>query len=241
MEKCCQIIRAPGRKRARLFAEGLLGDVFLLKRLSRYWLRVVANSPGISNLEACHNLIESVWLCKPDFGLEASRDGSRHSVVLYPFGVIGEDANRYLRVPLRFLSPSMKQAVQCFLSYHEVATDFYEPITGMFMAETFAFNDELRRALDRYRELMVVCMLQTIAGVAVSWDRSNGVHMIQERVVRSFVSSRPVLGPKTLVAWNLALKKDGIESVCDAIERYRSKKNAKSPRPMPKHNILYIQ
>lgn len=233
MQECHQIIKTSGRNRARIFAEGLWSDPILLKRLARYWLRVIANKPGgVTNLEACHDLIQSVWIAKPDLGLEASRDGSRHSVILYPFGLIGEDANRYLRLPLRFLNPYMKQAVQCFLSFHELATDFYEASTGMFMAETFTFNDELSRSLEQYRDLLVVCVLRVIGEVAVQWGRNSVeedhqksiLNLVETSIIMPFVSKFPNLGPKTLKAWQIAIKPDGIQRVSRAIDLIKKKK-----------------
>lgn len=222
-KKCCQIIQASGRQRARIFSEGLLGDAALLMRLGRYWLRVVANSPGRSNLESCHHLIGRAWVCKPDFGLEASRDGSRHSVILYPFGIIGEGADRYLRVPLRFVSPVMKQASQCFLSFWEFSTDFHHPPTGMWMAESFEFNDEIRRVLDQYRDLMVVCILAAIAGDAISYgahfgrDRQESLRKAYEKIIQPFLSKHSDgLGPKTLRAWRMAIREGGVELVRQA-------------------------
>lgn len=205
--QCIQVIRSDNVQRTQFFAQGLFGDAELLQRAARDWIDTTSWFQDAA--AALSSLIHTAWVAAPKLGFEASRQGSRHTVTVYPFGW-GSAMTRVLRIPLGYMGPALKQAVQCFLASNACQSEWTHPTRGILVVGSFRYNSVLAEALQRYRVLIVCSILEAMCTKGRSYavikqrDPTDYLGELKDRFMHDFLKRHPTLRPQTEDAWKIA-------------------------------------
>ncbi len=217
LDLCKTVIRASEVERAELFAKRLFGNAKLLQQAAGDWVDELDWIGGIDS-DAGPALLHMVWTAQPVLAFEASREGARYIVTVYPFGIRGTLPS-LLRIPLRILETPLKQAVQCFLSSNACLGERIHPTRGVLIVDFFKYNAVLTKVLQRYRVLLVACLLDAMCK---SWrqkaPRDPEAYIDQKgaRLREAFLAKYPEFRAQTEDAWKVA-RGDAVHRLASAL------------------------